>query len=59
MRMRFRNANLPINRQEFETRAVLYEIVNDVQYLLRIKQEFAESLSPYQIRTFWETKNSP
>lgn len=58
MRARFRTANLPINRKEFEARAVLYEIVNDLQYLLRIKQEFAESLSPYQIRTFWQPKNN-
>ena len=45
-----------LNRKEFEARAVLYEIVNDVQYLLRLKQEFTESLSPYQIKTFWLNK---
>ncbi len=27
-------------QKEFEARAVLYEIVNDVQYLLRLKQEY-------------------
>lgn len=56
MRIRFRTGELPKDRKEFETRAVLYEIVNDVQYLLRIKQEFAESLSSYQIKTFWLSK---
>ena len=57
MRIRFRMGELPKDRKEFEARAVLYEIVNDVQYLLRLKQEFAESLSPYQIKTFWHNKN--
>ena len=56
MRIRFRMGELPKDRKEFEARAVLYEIVNDVQYLLRLKQEFAESLSPYQIKTFWPNK---
>lgn len=57
MRIRFRAGELPKDRKEFEARAVLYEIVNDVQYLLRLKQEFVESLSPYQIKTFWLNKN--
>ena len=56
MRIQFRMGELPKNRKEFEARAILYEIVNDVQYLLRLKQEFAESLSPYQIKTFWLKK---
>ena len=56
MRIRFRMGELPKDRKEFEARAVLYEIVNDVQYLLRLKQEFTESLSPYQIKTFWLNK---
>ena len=56
MRIKFRTGALPKDRKEFEARAVLYEIVNDVQYLLHLKQEFAESLSPYQIKTFWGNK---
>ena len=59
MRLRFRLEPLPKNRKEFEARAVLYEIVNDVQHLLRLKQEFAQDLSPYQIRTFWRRPKNP
>ena len=57
MRIRFRMGELPKDRKEFEARAVLYEIVKTMyNILLRLKQEFTESLSPYQIKTFWLNK---
>lgn len=53
LRRIFRQAPLPVTRQEFEARAVLYEIVGELEALLRLKREFAENLTDYQIRTFW------
>ena len=54
LRKQFRKAPLPTSRQEFESRAVLYEIVNELQELLLLKQAFSEHLTTYQIETFWQ-----
>lgn len=54
LRKQFRKAPLPTSRQEFESRAVLYEIVNELQELLILKQNFSMNLTAYQIKTFWQ-----
>lgn len=54
LRKQFRKAPLPTSRQEFESRAVLYEIVNELQELLILKQNFSSNLTAYQIETFWQ-----
>lgn len=54
MRTVFRNAPLPATRDEFESRAVLYEIVNELQEMLLLKLKFSENLTPHQIKTFWK-----
>lgn len=51
---KFKTTPLPLSRTEFESRAVLYEIVNELYELLFIKKSFAEQLTPYQIHTFWK-----
>lgn len=53
LRGTFKEYPLPKTRAEFETRAVLFEIVNNLEYLILAKKHFAESLTPWQIRTFW------
>lgn len=53
VRRAFRESELPATREEFETRAVLVEIVYLIRRLLQCKKEFAESLTPGQIRRFW------
>lgn len=58
MRTVFRSAPLPQSRAEFESRAVLYEIVNELQEMLLLKLKFSEDLTPYQIKTFWNRKTS-
>lgn len=55
IRRYFRNGELPVTREEFEARAVLYEIVNELHRLLQLKQDFSHALSPSQIRTFWKS----
>lgn len=49
----YQNSDLPITRKEFESRAVLYMILKDFEYFLKIKQEFAASLTKEQMTKFW------
>ena len=54
IRRHFQSGELPVTRREFENRAVLYEIVFELRQLLLLKQGFAASLTPSQIRLFWK-----
>lgn len=54
LRKKFKAAPLPSSRQEFESRAVLYEIVKELQDILIIKQNFSNSLTRTQIEMFWK-----
>lgn len=56
LRQKFRAASLPSSRQEFESRAVLYEIVNELREMLILKRDFTKNLSFHQIETFWVQK---
>lgn len=48
-----KESGLPVTRQEFEDRAVLYGILMDLEYFLQLKKEFADSLTQEQIRRYW------
>lgn len=50
----FKGQPLPATREEFENRAVLYQIMYDFQYFLTIKQSFSASLSKRQKQIFWK-----
>ena len=54
--MRMKDSELPVTRQEFEDRAVLYGIMTDLSYFLELKKEFADSLTDEQIGKYWEEK---
>lgn len=54
LRKKFKSTPLPRSRTEFESRAVLYEIVNELHELLSAKKHFTDHLTPYQIQTFWK-----
>lgn len=56
LRQKFRSGSLPNTRQEFESRAVLYEIVNELREMLILKRDFTQNLSPHQIEIFWTKK---
>lgn len=45
---------LPKDREEFENRAVLYQILLELEEFLMIKKEFADSLNEEEIRRFWK-----
>lgn len=53
IRQSFKEDLLPLSRDEFEVRAVLFHILNDMEYLLFIKKEFSESLTDSQVKSFW------
>lgn len=57
-RRRFRETPLPVTREEFEARAVLYDMVHLLERVMLLKKEFAESLTPSQIRRFWKTDSA-
>lgn len=54
VRKRFKASNLPTTREEFEARAILYEIVHNVYDLILIKKDFTESLTEAQVKKFWK-----
>lgn len=49
----FRQSPLPVTREEFETRAILYLLLKDIEYFLKLKIRFASSLSEKQIALYW------
>lgn len=49
----FENDDLPTNRKEFENRAVLYQILCELQWFVQLKKDFAENLTRKQIEEFW------
>lgn len=50
-----KNSSLPVTREEFEDRAVLYLILMDLEYFLQLKKDFADSLTEEQIKKYWYT----
>lgn len=49
----FRASPLPLTREEFETRALLYQTVRDLSYLLKAKKRFVKGLTADQLEDFW------
>ena len=47
-----RNQALPQTREEFENRAMLFQYLNDVMYLLEIKRQFILNLTSEQREMF-------
>lgn len=51
---RMRREPLPKAREEFESRAILYHILMDLEDFLIFKRRFVEELSEHQIRRYWD-----
>jgi uncharacterized membrane protein YgaE (UPF0421/DUF939 family) len=45
LRCEFKNMELPLTREEFENRAMLYQFLNDLEQFLLIKFEFMKNIS--------------
>lgn len=55
---RMQDSELPVTRQEFEDRAMLYGIMTDLSYFLQLKKEFVDSLTKEQILKYWDGEES-
>lgn len=51
--MDFKNDPLPSDRLEFENRAILFQIINELELFLVSKRDFVAALTASQIKTFW------
>lgn len=52
----YSNDSLPTTRQEFENRARLYLLLDELKEFLLQKKEFVETLTTRQIEKYWNTK---
>lgn len=53
-----RQEPLPKSRQEFESRAILYHILMDVEEFLMFKRWFVEDLNEEQRKRYWEKEEA-
>ena len=53
VRQDYKHQEIPKTREEFENRAVLYLLLQELSEFLLLKQDFVQQLTPKQIRQFW------
>lgn len=53
MKENFRQEQLPVTREEFESRAVLYHIMMDLEEFLIFKKRFVDALDEKQKKIYW------
>ena len=53
IRSEFKEEPMPVSREEFENRAILYNILYGLEEFLILKREFVLGLTKKQIETFW------
>lgn len=49
----FKSHPLPVSRTEFENRAILFQIIHELEAFLICKRDFVAGLTPDQKRIFW------
>lgn len=54
----FRESPLPRSREEFESRAMLYHIMMDLEDFLKFKSRFISDLDPQQLQIYWHNNDS-
>lgn len=54
IREAYKKQEIPKSRDEFENRAILYQVMIGLEEFLMLKQEFVKELTPKQIETFWK-----
>lgn len=52
----YREQPLPQTREEFESRAILFQILMDMEHFLMLKKTFADSLTTEEMKKFWKGK---
>ncbi len=53
----YRHDELPTTREEFENRAILFQILHGIERMLILHREFVVTLSEQQIQTYWSTRS--
>lgn len=54
LKLYFEQDKLPVERREFENRAVLYLILGEMQWFLQLKNDFAANLTEKQLSLYWD-----
>ena len=54
----FKDEMNPVTREEFENRAVLYLVLNDLENFLYLKKEFVDHLTKEEIKLYWTRDHS-
>lgn len=54
LKINLREEDNPLSREEFENRALLYIILNDMDCFLQLKRDFVQSLSTEDITKYWK-----
>lgn len=49
---------LPVSRDEFESRAILYHILMDLEDFLLVKKRFVKKLNKQQLEIYWQQQQS-
>ncbi len=50
----FRVQPLPVTREEFESRAILYHVLMDMEDFILFKKRFVDELDEHQLRRYWK-----
>ena len=50
----YRKVSLPETREEFEYRAILFQIFTDLRYFLEIKRSFISEIEQENMRSYWD-----
>ncbi|MDF2487347.1 MAG: putative rane protein [Herbinix sp.] len=50
----FRNEPLPQSREEFEKRAILYQVIKELEYFLMLKRNFILELEEKDMKIYWK-----
>lgn len=54
VKLSMREQQLPKDREEFENRAVLYQILLELEHFLILKKEFVQDLSAKEVKRYWQ-----
>ncbi|SHO52862.1 aromatic acid exporter family protein [Anaerocolumna xylanovorans] len=57
IKLEFKSDPLPGSREEFENRAILFQILNELEAFLLLKKEFAMALTGSQLQKYWKQQN--
>lgn len=49
----YREDSLPSTREEFEYRAILYQVLKQLEYFLRLKRNFMKEMESMNLKAYW------